>query len=72
MPTASIRFFIAARSTNCLEWPSARRADSLLQLAKQHPTHHRTWVRTEDPAFQFYCYGEPSPKATAAGLTMIS
>ena len=32
---------------------------------KQHLTHHRTLgSSTEDPAFQFYCYGEPSPKAT--------
>jgi len=38
---------------------------------KQHLTHHRTLgSSTEDPAFQFYCYGEPSPKATAGGLAM--
>jgi fatty acid desaturase len=38
---------------------------------KQHLTHHRTLGSSmEDPAFQFYCYGEPSPKATAGGLAM--
>lgn len=38
---------------------------------KQHLTHHRTLgSSTEDPAFQFYCYGEPSPKVSAGGLAM--
>src|SRR5262249_37167061 len=38
---------------------------------RQHLTHHRElgW-EAEVPAFQFYCYGEPSPKRTAFGLAM--
>jgi len=38
---------------------------------KQHLAHHRYLGSPDaDPAFHFYCYGEPSPKDTATHLTM--
>jgi fatty acid desaturase len=34
----------------------------------QHLAHHQTLGRADDPAFQFYCHDDPSPKHSASAL----
>jgi|FEC22Drversion2_1045045.scaffolds.fasta_scaffold00873_14 fatty acid desaturase len=35
-----------------------------------HLAHHQTVGSTDDPAFQFYCFGEPSPKGSFVALVV--
>jgi len=35
-----------------------------------HLAHHQTVGSTDDPAFQFYCFGEPSPKGSLVSLVV--